>query len=576
MGEPAMTRLARLRARLNRLRERRRAVRLGIGYLGIALAIVWAFLAVFLADWLLAYLGGPRWEMNRPQRVIVFVVAAGVVLWAIRRYSASWFGHRESLVDMALLVQRQQHIDSDLVAAIQFESPDASRWGSVAMEQAVIERVADVGAKLRPAVGLPTGKLKWRAAALALTAGLIALAIWQFPDHARVFANRLLLGSMHYPTRTSIASLAINQQPVDLAAWGPQQVKSHYGKPVRFEVVCAGDLPAEGEARVKSGTGGLETSVTLGPGEKDGVYVGELSRLVDAAECQVYLGDAWTEPVRLTVVPPASVDVELEITAPSYSSGAPSAPEKISGLRQHSVMEGSRIVIRAIADKSLHDATLSVEDKQFPLARQGEQAAEGGTEVWVLDPKGTPLAAVAEPVRYALQVTDVDGLQLDKPIEGLIRIKTDHPPQVYGSAVTQVVLPKARPTIRVAASDDYGLSEVAIVAEVIRGENEPAGKSKTVIYTPAKDEAPRKGFQDSVRFSLDPLKANVGDQVKITLRAVDYRGSAQAGRTTLSEPLVFQVTDERGIIAAITAADPESARQLQDMINQQIGVGDER
>jgi hypothetical protein len=239
-------------------------------------------------------------------------------------------------------------------------------------------------------------------------------------------------------------------------------------------------------------------------------------------------------------------------------------------------MEGSRIVIRAIADKSLHDATLSVEDKQFPLARQGEQAAEGGTEVWVLDPKGTPLAAVAEPVRYALQVTDVDGLQLDKPIEGLIRIKTDHPPQVYGSAVTQVVLPKARPTIRVAASDDYGLSEVAIVAEVIRGENEPAGKSKTVIYTPAKDEAPRKGFQDSVRFSLDPLKANVGDQVKITLRAVDYRGSAQAGRTTLSEPLVFQVTDERGIIAAITAADPESARQLQDMINQQIGVGDER
>ncbi|MBC8076020.1 MAG: hypothetical protein H7Y32_08100, partial [Chloroflexales bacterium] len=46
-------------------------------------------------------------------------------------------------LDIALMVERQQKIDSDLVAAIQFESPEAKRWGSTQLEGAVIDYVAE-------------------------------------------------------------------------------------------------------------------------------------------------------------------------------------------------------------------------------------------------------------------------------------------------------------------------------------------------------------------------------------------------------------------------------------------------
>lgn len=601
-----MTRLAQLRARLSRLRRRRQLVRQAIGLSAMALALLWVLLAVFLVDWLLAYLGGPRWEMTRPQRVVVLLVAFAGFVWAVRRYAVPWFGHRESLVDMALLVQRQHKIDTDLVAAIEFEAPEATQWGSVQLEQAVIDTVAHFGTSLRMLVDLPTEKLRWRLAALCLTAAAVVVGVLQFPDHVRIFANRLAMGSAHYPTRTTIASLSINGQPVTLTAWGHPVVKSHYGKPVRFELTCGGELPSEGEARLKTETGGLQTSIPLSSGEKPELFSGELDRLVDAATCQFYVGDAWTEPVRLVVVPPAAVDVELDVTPPGYASGK-AVTETISGLRQASVAEGSQVVVRAIADKELQEATVTIDEKPYKLARQGRKPAEGETDIWVLDPKETPLAAVAEPIRYVVQVTDADGLQLERPIEGVIRIKVDHPPQIYGTAVTQIVLPTAQPTIRYNAADDYGLKQVTVLAEVVKPDalggfengsepkaaepqplavsivsqsessvEPPDASSLNVVYDLKKDDTLRKSVQNGVRLNLAPLGAQKGDQVKIYLKAVDFRGAGLEGRAALSEPLVFQVTDERGIYAAMAEADRESYRQLQTMIEQQIGVGEER
>ena len=42
----------------------------------------------------------------------------------------------------------------------------------------------------------------------------------------------------------------------------------------------------------------------------------------------------------------------------------------------------------------------------------------------------------------------------------------------------------------------------------------------------------------------------------------------------LSEPLVFQVTDKQGILAAMSDTDRESARQLETMIDGQVDVGE--
>ena len=60
-------------------------------------------------------------------------VAAGVSLGrrdlGLRPLRAPWLGKREDETDMALLVQRQAGIDSDLVAALQFESGRCRKLG---------------------------------------------------------------------------------------------------------------------------------------------------------------------------------------------------------------------------------------------------------------------------------------------------------------------------------------------------------------------------------------------------------------------------------------------------------------
>jgi hypothetical protein len=486
-----------------------------------------------------------------------------------------WLGHRETLVDVALLVQKQERIDSDLVAAIQFESPEAPQWGSVQLEQAVIDRVAAASKGLRPLLGLPTERMRRRVALAAATVLVLAAAVGRYPDHARAFLHRLLLSSRHYPTRTLIESVAINGRGIDLAQPADEHVPAAYGQPVRFVVKGRGELPLAGEARVKSVSSGVEAAVVLEPGTSPEVFAGELPRLIEPALCQLYLGDAWTDPIRLEMLLPPVVDVELEVTSPAYA-GAEGAPTRqtLSGLRQLAVAQGSRVEVHILADKPLDEAEVTIEGSRHGAVRQGPSADSSAKELWTLDPKNTPLESLAEPVRYVIQVKDTDGLGLERPIEGVIRVKVDHPPQIAGSALTQLVLPTARPSISLVASDDYGLSQVAILAEVVRADGSPGGKAEQIVYAPPAGQAPVKSFQGRHRLGLAQLQAAKGDQVKVTLRAIDFRGAGQEGKQALSDPLVFQVTDERGIYAAMAEVDRESARQLQAMIDQQIDVGE--
>ena len=51
---------------------------------------------------------------------------------------------------------------------------------------------------------------------------------------------------------------------------------------------------------------------------------------------------------------------------------------------------------------------------------------------------------------------------------------------------------------------------------------------------------------------------------------------SSARATAQSEPIVFQVTDESGILAGLIEADEKSARQLDQIIQRQLGIGEAR
>jgi hypothetical protein len=553
-----MSKLQPLKSQLSALEHWRWLLRVATAAAGLSLAVLWSLAAFWLVDWL--------FEPDRLLRAILLLAALACVAWAWKRFVRPLLGWRESELEMALLVERQQRIDSDLVAALQFESPKAAQWGSTQLETAVIDYVAEFGREIDVFHGLSTQQVARRATLLGVTLLVLGLFAASFPGHALVFLRRLALASDHYPTRTVIEQIVLNRKMV-FPASESGAFKAAAWEPLVFEVHCGGELPSEGKVELRAAASGAATQVVLkAAADGQGVFRGQLDRLTDTLSYQLYLGDAWTDPAVVQVIPLPVVDVQLDVTPPEYAAGVELAEESQSGARQVAVVEGSRVVVRLASDKPLESAKLSVLEAQYPLRRE---ASGEKREVWLLDQPGTPLAAVVEPLRYEVQVLDRDGLSLKEPIRGFIRIKADRPPRVSVAVVTQHVLPTGRPTISYGAADDYGIAQIRVLQQVSRQDGRMIQDKLEVPLT----GGPKKLVQGTFPLELSPLKLVKGDQLRVTFEAVDYRGTLM-GKSALSEPLVLQVTDERGVLAAMVEADERSARQLDAIIQRQLGIGD--
>lgn len=592
-----MTQLALLRSRLQRLRRTRAVVRMATAWSSLLIALLWVLTAVFFIDWLL--------EMDRPQRFVALLICAGVITWAFRRYTLPWLGRKEDELDMALFVERQQHIDSDLVAALQFEQPESAQWGSTQLESAVINYVDEFTPDLDVFEGLSMKTMTRRIAIAAGTIAMIAILVLAFPQHAAAFLDRMLLGSAHYPTRTAIESIHINDQPVFPVSSSSETLRSPYGRPLAFRVVCTGEIPNEGLLRLRSLQNQITTELKLlpegvaaasvedtstgqtgrdqtppastpatenRPADGNAAFVATLPRLVDSLTWQVYLGDAWTEPRQVEVIELPVIIPDVKPVPPEYAARAEqeSAAEREQGLLQVSVIEGSRVDLSVeCRNKDLRSVTLSLGEQSVPL-----EQIQGNPRKWSLQGDGHPFASISQPMRYEIQVVDVDGLSLEKPRQGYIRIRADRAPRVIAAISSKRYVAEAVPVIEYGAADDYGLAALRLHLHVVR---QGAGMEETiqeiVMVDPA--EQPRKILRGHYPLPLKSLKLEVGDELKLTLEATDYRGGREP-QSSLSEALVVEITDVKGIMSTLLEADEKSASQLDAIILRELGIGDSK
>ena len=167
-----------------------------------------------------------------------------MIVWVYRRFAQPLLSCRESDLDMALLVERQQGIDSDLVAALQFERPDAAKWGSQQLERAVIEYVAAFSRGLNVLEGVPTEHVYRRGLALAASLGIATIIGAMFPQHLTTFFARLAMSNVHYPTRTQIDEVQVNGSVITL---GDRPIYAGYGQPVDFVVRTSGEVARRGQ-----------------------------------------------------------------------------------------------------------------------------------------------------------------------------------------------------------------------------------------------------------------------------------------------------------------------------------------
>ena len=611
-----MTKLPELRSQLSKLHRWRRTVRLGTAWCSVALAVLLCLAGLFVIDWTL--------EMTRLQRLVALAVSAGIVYWAYHRFARPWLAREETLLDVALLVERQQKIDSDLVAALQFETPQAARWGSAQLEEAVVEYVADFSKGMDLLEGFNREQMTKRAAATIAAAAVLCLAALIFPRHAGTFISRMFFSSAHYPTNTQIDTVHINGQLVNLTPGYEESAKCAYGNRLVFQVICDGELPDEGRAVLRT-KGGLTNEVALkrvllagtgvaGPGgvgadggvasashvklvgteentseenianrsaaagnaavgnaagERTATYVGELSRLVDSLDYQLYFGDAWTETAQIHVIPLPKIEFTLKPTPPKYAQGATEAVAE-SSARQFAVIEGSRVDLEVTSDKPLEYARLIIEDKTYPLVAQ-EKSADEKLHRFRLETKQTPLASVMKPVAYRIEAQDEDGLQPAQPIQGFIRLRSDRGPRIFGNLATKQVLPSAKPPIVYNATDDFGISAIRLHVQVMRKGTEVSTEKVLDIRRPGKPVLREKlPLEGKYALDLSPFKLVKGDQVTLTPEAIDFRGRRE-GQSAMGEPLVLFVTDQSGIYADLSEMDERAARQLDATIRLYLG-----
>ncbi|MFO0902737.1 MAG: hypothetical protein U0939_07040 [Pirellulales bacterium] len=645
--------LAPLRDRLSSLHRARRTARWTAAWSAVGAAVCAALCALWALD--------VRFELSVAQRLIMIALGGAALFWTYRRLAVGLLQHRESLLEVALSVERQHGIDTDLVAALQFESPDAAAWGSRQLENAVIGRVAVDGPSIDVFKGFDRSQANRRLAWLGVAAGTLLLASIVFPGHARVFWNRLLLGRLHYPTATQIQRIAINDQLVldaDRHGTSPRRSASAQSRPLAFLIAVEGEKPSGGEVRIESLRGGATRPIELdeltieqrkapvlaavraledlandptasGPtiddalvlpyldcespraaeawrgaresrgswadartavqetlqalesnSERTAVYRGELGRMVESIEYKVFLGDAWTDAAEVAMTPRPLVEPRLSAQAPDYVSASEAVKELGPG--RLTVLEGSRVQVglACLNGKKLREAWLTLLTLSGPKRWNLKATDESGAE-WSLAEADTPFARATEDLRFELQVRDEDGLTLETPLGGLVRVQPDRAPGATIQVVHKVILPKAKPVVQYRVLDDFAVGKIELHLEVMRRENaesaEGSGGEDRQSIVLSQPNAILRGaqlpFQGSAPVDLGPLQLEKGDRVAIVLEVTDYRG-ATPGQSFRSEPLALDVSDEAGVLSSVLEADQRAEERLSEIIKRQLGIGE--
>lgn len=641
----------------------------------LASSVVIALLGIFVLDLF--------FDLAVPQRVVVLLLAAATIGWAYCRFTRPLLGRHESEIDVALVVERQHDIDSDLVAALQFEQRQTAGWGSPQLTAAIVEYVASATREINVFAGLSTQQAVHRMAVLlaGFSVTLVVALFW--PGHVRAFANRLIMGSMHYPTHTRIEQIVINHATVLVRteeSARPVDTKAAQGRPLRFVVLCAGRLPTNGSVQLTAADGTkTRTRVELRPLSLDerlarlreavdrlneaiqspsseilppwrdeilllirfdvpealqplvaaknpadldpvvtaitkvtegwpdnirhkAILTGELRRLNDDLSYKISVGDAWTDSALVRMIPLPTVELDLTPIPPKYAAAG--APKADTSGRQLAVLEGSsvKLAVKCTNRKPLKSAWLSLQ-RGAVSERVDLEPIDIERTAW--SPKGdkAPLAQLREELRYEVQVIDDDGLSLETPIRGAIRIRADQLPTVAAEMIHKVVLPTAAPVITYRAGDDFGISGIAVVVDVQHDSGKGAVNSEKesplaegVAAPPAlaaQSESHRfeilrptkaittEGLPLAGHYALplSPLALLKGDRLKLTLEVTDYRGENESGRASgsvqRSEPLILEISDESGVLAAISQPDQRSAEQLSEIIKRQLGIGEE-
>ena len=148
----------------------------------------------------------------------------------------------------------------------------------------------------------------------------------------------------------------------------------------------------------------------------------------------------------------------------------------------------------------------------------------------------------------------------------------DRPPTVTCSSVSVQILSNASPTIRVAASDDFGIRRVVLHGSVIR--RTETGQETEGPAQPLHELRDVGASVDrAVIIDVSKLNLAMGDRLVCVAEATDDRGE-RPGESASSPSLIFEIVDRETVLANLRDIGAQMDSKMNDIIRTQSNVGE--
>lgn len=547
-----------LKSQLKQLRDARDRVRLGIALSETILCILAALVGWFLIDYSL--------HLDPIHRLLMIAISLPAIVYGVSRAFTTLRGWRASLIETAISVEHRHGIDGDLVAALQFEQ--GASIGSSELQSAVVDYVAELKNEIDFFEGFNTRPLRNRLIAVTLATLIVFGVCISAPQHVSIFFQRLGMSRIHYPTKTRISQIELNGQSISLDGMAEPSTVG-YGNPLDLRITLDGVLPRECRVVITDENGGVSETVLSPDATNEDEFHYAVQRLIQPIRYQVFAGDAATAEHSVEIIPLPILRVELAATPPPYAQNIQLS--STSNSTHLAVLAGSQVTMNVLANRALEAPNLlirraasEIETPLVPLPSMNN--------TWTLPESIDALNEIQETISYELTAVDEHGLSPASPVRGTIRVVPDRLPSANLQTIHHIVLPTASPMIRYRANDDFGLADLSFRLEIRRGDSVPR-----VIDVPWKqfsaDAPPQRTVEGEYSLDLSQWNLEVGDQVQVKLRATDFRGNSDE-MLGESDPLHLEIGDESSVLAAIAEADKQSEQMLSELIQQQLGLGE--
>ncbi len=274
-------------------------------------------------------------------------------------------------------------------------------------------------------------------------------------------------------------------------------------------------------------------NIAMTPGANN--FVHTFANLQTSFAFRVFAGDSYTRSIQVNVLPlPQLKDGQFRITPPAYTGLKPQVvagpPAPVSAL----LVSGLEIAFKT--EPPIESATLNLAGQMVPLNQSGG--------IWKAAATITNAGAYEIAVRCR---ASTEPLTLAR---GDLRLLPDNPPQVdfVTDDRNRIVQFGQTLTIPVAASDDFGLANIVVVARPMEQDNAGTVVKCWRYLGPPGNPGP---VRETLALTIDPQVFQSGATYYLEAQASDFCPGGTPGR---SRPIVLRVKSAEDI--ALPDSDP--------------------